>query len=179
MLGVLDGKGEAQDPDPVNRVSARVQCVVAAATPTDLEHFDAGAGVPNVASFMGQVRPGTGPELDPVALSAYREASPIVHVSASAAALLLLHGDADQTVPFHQAERMLELHHLEALHKKRARATCIEAIGLTAETALQGPERSVASSSLLCSWAGLCPGTAPFVFRRFAAGVSCYGLNEK
>jgi len=42
LLGVLDGKGDAQDPDPVNRVSARVQCVVAAATATDLEHFDAG-----------------------------------------------------------------------------------------------------------------------------------------
>jgi acetyl esterase/lipase len=109
MLGVLDGKGEAQDPDPVNRASARVQCVVAAATPTDLEHFDAGAGIPNVALFMGQIRPRTGSEPDPVAVSAYREASPIVHVSASAAPLLLLHGDADQVVPFHQAETMLEV----------------------------------------------------------------------
>lgn len=109
MLGVLDDKGEAQDPDPINRISARVQCVVAAATPTDLEHFDAGGGVPNVALFMGQVRPGPRvPQPDPVAVRAYREASPITHVSASSAPLLLLHGDADEVVPFHQAELMLE-----------------------------------------------------------------------
>ena len=110
LLGVLNANGDAQDPDPVNRVSARVQCVVAAATPTDLEHFDAGRGVPNVAMFMGQIGPAMGPQPPPdsVAVRAYREASPIAHVSLSSAPLLLLHGDADETVPFHQAETMLD-----------------------------------------------------------------------
>lgn len=42
LLGVLDGRGDSNDPDPINRVSARVQSVVASATPTDLEHFDSG-----------------------------------------------------------------------------------------------------------------------------------------
>jgi dipeptidyl aminopeptidase/acylaminoacyl peptidase len=56
---------------------------------------------------MGQVRPGAGdPYIDPIALRAYREASPITHVSAASAPMLLLHGDADQTVPFHKAELM-------------------------------------------------------------------------
>jgi acetyl esterase/lipase len=49
LLGVLDGTGTAADPDPVNRVSARVQSVVASATPTDLMR-DANDFV---VSFMG------------------------------------------------------------------------------------------------------------------------------
>jgi hypothetical protein len=36
MLGVLDGKGVPEDKSPVNRESAKVQCVVARAAPSDL-----------------------------------------------------------------------------------------------------------------------------------------------
>src|SRR5947209_2309359 len=35
MLGTLDGKGNANDSDPVERESAKVQCVVARAAPTN------------------------------------------------------------------------------------------------------------------------------------------------
>ena len=35
LLGVLDGKGDPEDPDPINRVSAKVQVVVARAAPVD------------------------------------------------------------------------------------------------------------------------------------------------
>jgi acetyl esterase/lipase len=105
MLGVLDGIGDSVDPDPINRTSAKVQCVVASATPTDLQLE--GSGDPNSASFMGQLRPRAGdPRPDSAAVRAYREASPIAHVSASSAPMLLLHGDADQTVSFRQAEVM-------------------------------------------------------------------------
>jgi acetyl esterase/lipase len=107
LLGVLDGKGDSSDPDPVNGLSARVQCVVASATPTDLVHVDTLAGVQALTSFMGQFQPaGTPP--DPISVKAYRAASPITYVSASSAPMLLLHGDADQTVPFHQSELMVE-----------------------------------------------------------------------
>jgi dipeptidyl aminopeptidase/acylaminoacyl peptidase len=106
MLGVLDGTGDSNDPDPINRVSAHVQSVVASATPTDLEHLDSGSGVSNLASFMGQPRP-DGRAPDPIAVKAYRAASPITHVSASSAPMLLFHGDADETVPFHQSELMV------------------------------------------------------------------------
>lgn len=107
MLGVLDGPGDSVDPDPINRMSAKVQCVVASATPTDLQL--ASSGDPNVASYMGQIRPraaGLDPGPDPVAVRAYREASPITHVSASSAPTLLLHGDADPIVSFRQSEIM-------------------------------------------------------------------------
>ena len=36
MAAVLDGVGDPEDPDPINRVSAKVQCVVGRAVPADL-----------------------------------------------------------------------------------------------------------------------------------------------
>ncbi|MGH6630821.1 MAG: alpha/beta fold hydrolase, partial [Burkholderiales bacterium] len=107
LLAVLDGAGTATDPDPVNRTSARVQSVVASATPTDLEHFDSGSGVAAVASFMGQLRPSSSAPQESVEAKAYRTASPVTHVSRSAAPLLLIHGDTDETVPFQQGELMV------------------------------------------------------------------------
>jgi hypothetical protein len=44
MLGVLDGKGDPTDPDPINRVSAKVQTVVALYPPIDLRKFDGTLG---------------------------------------------------------------------------------------------------------------------------------------
>jgi acetyl esterase/lipase len=109
LLGLLDGAGTPADLDPVNRVSARVQSVVASATPTDLTRFDTGSGVANVVSFMGQLRPAGGTPLqESVEVKAYRAASPITYVSRGSAPLLLMHGDADETVPFRQAELMLD-----------------------------------------------------------------------
>jgi acetyl esterase/lipase len=98
MLGVLDGAGIAGDPDPVNRESAKAQCVVARAAPADLARM-------NVAEFMGMKSP------DPkfpntVEDRLYREASPLHHVSAESAPILLIHGDADSSVPFEQSEMM-------------------------------------------------------------------------
>jgi len=97
-LGVLDGAGVADDPDPVNRESAKVQCVVARAAPSDLARM-------NVAEFMGMNRPD--PKVrNTVEDRAYRQASPINHVSRSSAPILLIHGDADTSVPFEQSEMM-------------------------------------------------------------------------
>lgn len=97
-LGVLDGAGISDDPDPVNRESAKVQCVVARAAPANLS-------VMKVVEFMGMNPP------DPkapktVEARLYREASPLAHVSSSSAPILLMHGDADQSVPYEQSEMM-------------------------------------------------------------------------
>jgi len=110
LLGVLDGKEDPDDPDPVNRVSARVQCVVASSTPTDLAAY---ASVGS-ALFMGQrIVPSAGSLAagdppDPISVKAYRAASPVTHVSQSSSPMLLLHGDADTVVPFRMAELMLD-----------------------------------------------------------------------
>jgi acetyl esterase/lipase len=97
-LGVLDGAGIKDDPDPINRESAKVQCVVARAAPADLARM-------TVTEFMGMSPP------DPKARNtvedrAYRAASPIQHVSPDSAPILLIHGDADKSVPFEQSEMM-------------------------------------------------------------------------
>ena len=104
FVGLLDGTGDVADPDEVNRVSAHVQCVVASAAPADLAVFQA----PNATSFIGAPSPSLpGAPRDPIAAKAYYEASPVNHLSAQSAPLLLIHGDADTTVPFEQSESMV------------------------------------------------------------------------
>lgn len=101
MLGTLSGEGDPGDTDPVNRVSARVQVVVAGAGALDLTLFDHPSATAMIAAFLGQTR-----RRDSDAL--YREASPISHVSAGSAPFLLVHGDADEGVPIANSERMYE-----------------------------------------------------------------------
>jgi len=107
MLGVLDGDGDPDDPDPVNRESARVQCVVAGAAPSDLLRFikEPVSGRDAVASFLGTY---LAPVLPPSSIEyrTYQEASPISYVSKDSSPFLLMHGDADEVVPFEQAEVM-------------------------------------------------------------------------
>jgi dienelactone hydrolase len=102
MLGVLDGSGNSTDPDPVNRLSARVQCVVANALRADLR---SASGV--TISFVGQPPANAIGGQDPIATEAYRVASPISHVTRASAPLLLIHGDADNAIPLQQSEAML------------------------------------------------------------------------
>jgi acetyl esterase/lipase len=105
MLATLDGKGNAEDPDPVNRQSAKVQCVVARAAPSDLTRIKTESGLPTVTSFMGILRiPGVSANSEESRI--YREASPINYISSDDAPILLIHGDADTTVPFEQSELM-------------------------------------------------------------------------
>jgi len=112
MLATMDGHGDPDDSDPVNRESAKLQAVVARAAPTDLAVFDGPQGVSALTSFMGSpINPGFGDA------AAYREASPITYVTPDDPPLLLVHGDADLVVPFKQSELMLaalEEHGVEA-----------------------------------------------------------------
>lgn len=87
----------ANDPDPVNRESATLQTVVLRAGPfalTDMPVREA------LASFMGLLR------RDAADLAVYAAASPITHVSPGAPPVLLLHGDADEVVPYDQSVAM-------------------------------------------------------------------------
>jgi acetyl esterase/lipase len=98
LLATLDGEGDPDHPDPVERQSSRLQAVVARAAPTSLGDFDGPQGMPSLVSFMG-FNP------DPDARE-YVEASPVTHVSSDDPPILLIHGDQDQVVPFRQAEVM-------------------------------------------------------------------------
>ena len=103
MLGVMDGNGDPQDADPVNRESAKVQCVVARAAPAELATMSTG-GAAATTSFIGMPAPGR--ETGATEVRVYREASPISHVTADDPPVLLMHGEADQIVPIGQSEKM-------------------------------------------------------------------------
>ena len=96
MLGTLDGAGDPTSKDPVSQTSAKVQCVVARAAPADLATM---ASAATVASFLGGPPPFRSPA----------PASPVTYVSADDPPTLLIHGDADKSVPYDQSERMLAL----------------------------------------------------------------------
>jgi acetyl esterase/lipase len=99
LLGVLDGKGDPEDPDPVNRQSAKVQCVVLRAGGADLINVPASSQVVNFLGMLLQP-PGS------VEYKTYQEASPISHVSHDDPPFLLIHGDSDELVPFKHSELM-------------------------------------------------------------------------
>jgi len=101
MLGVMDGRGDPDDPDPVNRVSAKVQTVVARAPLTDLARIETPEGIGFVVLLMG-ARPS--PNAHTAEGRAYFEASPVNHVSADDPPTLFIHGDRDGLVPFEQSE---------------------------------------------------------------------------
>ena len=98
MLGTMDGKGDPEDSDQINRESSRLQCVVARAAPADLAKIKTESGLMAVTSFVGV------PSI--LERKIYRDTSPVTYVSADDAPFLLIHGDKDDTVPFEQSEIM-------------------------------------------------------------------------
>jgi acetyl esterase/lipase len=103
LTAMLGAPGITGDSDPVNQEPATLQCIVLRAAPTDLKKMIGGSatGTGAVALFLGRMlRP------DPGDQEIYRAASPVAHVSASSPPVLLVHGDADDTVPYEQSESM-------------------------------------------------------------------------
>lgn len=99
MLGTLDGTGDPADESPINHVSAKVQCVVARAAPTNF--LEGGVGL-----FFLNIREGALKNTKSIEYKKAKEASPITYVSADDAPFLLLHGDKDDVVPFKLSEMM-------------------------------------------------------------------------
>jgi len=105
MLATMDGVGDPDDADPVNRESAKLQCVVARAAPIDLLRMTPSLGAAALALLLGA----NVTEATPKASAEYKAAwaaSPINYVSKDDPPTLLVHGDADRTVPFNQSEMM-------------------------------------------------------------------------
>src|SRR5207245_11677950 len=105
MLGTMRGRADASDADPVNRESARLQCIVARAAPLDLLRMSPSIGTEAVALFLGSRLIESTPKTAVEDKTAWA-ASPINYVSPDAAPLLLIHGDANRAAPFHQSEMM-------------------------------------------------------------------------
>ena len=97
MLGVLDGDELLADDTPINRMSAKVQCVIARAPTTNFMAGSIGE------SFLGvRVRK----EPSTIEYKRAQQASPIFHVSADDPPFLLIHGDQDPIVPYVLSENM-------------------------------------------------------------------------
>jgi acetyl esterase/lipase len=105
MLATMDSAGDQADPDPVNRESAKLQCIVARAAPIDFLKMTPTIGAGALALFLGGRATDSTPKGSPEYKTAWA-ASPINYVSKDDAPTLLIHGDADRTVPFHQSELM-------------------------------------------------------------------------
>lgn len=99
MLGTLDGKGKPSDADPVERESAKVQCVVARAAPIDFLSGNDGNFI------LGMAKPAAGAE-NTEEYRIYKEASPVSHVTPDDPPFLLMHGDRDEQVDFGQSVEM-------------------------------------------------------------------------
>jgi acetyl esterase/lipase len=98
MLGTLDGKGNSESQDPVEQQSSKVQCVIALYPVTDPAKVDTPNGLQTVTSFLGAPA-----WLDP---KRFRDAAPLSYVTADDPPFLLIHGDADEVVPYTQSEAM-------------------------------------------------------------------------
>jgi acetyl esterase/lipase len=105
MLGTMGAPGNASDPDPVNRESARLQVIVARAAPLDLLQMNPSSASAALALLLGSRVVETTPKTS-VEYKAAWDASPINYVSVDSSPFLLIHGDADKTVPFSQSEMM-------------------------------------------------------------------------
>jgi len=99
LTAMMAAKGITGDPDPVNRQPATLQCVVLRAAPSDLAKMIGGStlGTAAVVSFLERV------PMSPEDQATYRAASPVTHIKVGGSPVLLIHGDADDTVPFQQS----------------------------------------------------------------------------
>lgn len=105
MAAVTGDDGQPDSKDPIERISSRVQCVVAWFPPTDLVNW----GAPGGYSLIEFARPGffkrvlgEVKEIEPQ----LKAISPLYLVKADSPPLLLIHGDSDRTVPLQQSEIM-------------------------------------------------------------------------
>ncbi|HMV50337.1 MAG TPA: prolyl oligopeptidase family serine peptidase, partial [Blastocatellia bacterium] len=96
-----DGKADAKD--PVDKISSRVQAVMAWFPPVDFINW----GGENNYKMIEKIRPtlfqemfGKITDLE----TQLKSVSPIYHATESAPPLFLVHGDADKTVPVQQSQ---------------------------------------------------------------------------
>jgi acetyl esterase/lipase len=108
LTAMLGAAGIADDPDPVNREPATLQAIVLRATPTDLiaqARADHGGGVTGFLELPWPAESATS-RPNPGTERLYKQASPSEHVSAQSPPTLLIHGDADESVPFAESVAM-------------------------------------------------------------------------
>jgi acetyl esterase/lipase len=105
MAAMTGDDGNPESKDPIERVSSKVQAVVAWFPPTDMINWAA----PNGYTMIPLLRPGLFERMfgEITDLEAQlKSISPLYFVTKGSPPLLLIHGDADTTVPLQQSEIM-------------------------------------------------------------------------
>lgn len=105
MLGLRETAPDPEDPDPVNRVSARLQTIVPWAPPADLIELNGQYGNGTLASLFGMRLLARDPKSSPQ-YRALRDASPVHYVSEDDPPTLIIHGDAD-ALPIERSESLV------------------------------------------------------------------------
>ncbi|MEO2046657.1 MAG: prolyl oligopeptidase family serine peptidase [Pirellulales bacterium] len=105
MAAVTGDDGNPDDEDPIERVSSRVQGVVAWFPPTDMLNWGVENGYQAIKLFRPTLFQRMFGEITDLEKQ-LREISPIYFVTKQAPPLLLIHGDSDTTVPLQQSKVM-------------------------------------------------------------------------
>lgn len=109
-LGTQGGPGAADAKDPVDRETSSVQAVACFFPPTDFLNYGKPGESALGENILKNFKPAFGDvPADPDAKAAFgRQISPLYHITSNLPPTLILHGDADQLVPFQQAESFVE-----------------------------------------------------------------------
>ena len=105
MVGLTGDDGDPKSKDPVERVSSRVQAIVAWFPPTDMINWGKEDGYKTIE----ETRPGLFGNIFGTVTNLteqLKSISPIYQVTPDDPPLLLIHGDKDKTVPVQQSEIM-------------------------------------------------------------------------
>lgn len=105
MAAVTGDDGDLDSNDPVERISSRVQAVVAWFPPTDLINWGRDNGYKTIKLLRPKLFEEMFGEINDLTTQ-LRSISPIYFVTEQSPPLLLIHGDADSTVPLQQSEVM-------------------------------------------------------------------------
>ena len=104
MTGTSDAVAPDDDPDPVNRASARVQALVLRAAVTELTKMPQAS---SIAALFGMRLPTDATPRTSATWKSLIAASPVTHVSSDDPPTLLIHGDADTTVNYELSEALV------------------------------------------------------------------------
>ena len=107
MAAMTGDDGNPNSKDPVERVSSRVQCVVAWFPPTDMINWGSKDGYKTIGLLRPQMFQRIFGEITDLKKQ-LQEISPLYFVSKQSPPLLLIHGDSDKTVPLQQSNIMVE-----------------------------------------------------------------------
>jgi len=110
MLGLAGKQAGLEGDGPYQDQSSMLDAVCAAATPTDFGNWGARGDTGTVSKILGGDQA--------TAAARARLLSPVTYAHATAPPFLLIHGNADKTVPFSQADSLIKA--LRAAGAKRA-----------------------------------------------------------